>query len=110
MPRPRNILKVILSKKAVSVLIRQKDVGFLQYSPHKAGWLLSDNTQFDFNTVLTESVTLYAHWTFADNAGGNTEGESGGGCSGLFAGTSAIAAAALIGAAAVVLAKRKHRS
>lgn len=75
-----------------------------------AGWFLSDNTQFDFNTVLTESVTLYAHWTFADNAGGNTEGESGGGCSGLFAGTSAIAAAALIGAAAVVLAKRKHRS
>lgn len=75
-----------------------------------AGWFLSDNTQFSFNTVLTESVTLYAHWTFADNAGGNTEGESGGGCSGLFAGTSAIAAAALIGAAAVVLAKRKHRS
>lgn len=75
-----------------------------------AGWFLSDNTQFDFNTVLTESVTLYAHWTFADNAGGNTEGESGGGCSGLFAGTSAIAAATLIGAAVVVLAKRKHRS
>ncbi len=75
-----------------------------------AGWFLSDNTQFDFNTVLTESVTLYAHWMFADNAGGNTEGESGGGCSGLFAGTSAIAAAALIGAAVVVLAKRKHRS
>lgn len=31
------------------------------------GWVTSDGKEFDFNTIMSESVTLYAKWKYAGN-------------------------------------------
>lgn len=73
------------------------------------GWYLSDNTLFDFETVVTESLTLYAHWEFSENSG-NSTGKDKKGCNGAVEGTSALIGILAMGLAVVMVAKRKNRS
>ena len=66
------------------------------------GWKLRDGTDFDFTSVITQSITLYAEWEPADGA---QPREPGGGC-GKSDGASAALMAALLAGAAAVFGKR----
>lgn len=70
------------------------------------GWYLSDGTAFDFNKMVTESVSLYAHWSAAEPVAPPADDKKGCGSAEIPAGAGALAA---VGAAvaAILLGKRK---
>lgn len=66
------------------------------------GWYTSDGEEFDFNSIVYESVTLHAKWIPVD------AGAGAGGCSGSLGGTAVmVSAAALFAAAAWMIRRRK---
>lgn len=69
------------------------------------GWALVDGTAYDFDSVVTESISLYAQWDFAEPAE-ESNGESGG-CSSAVIETSAAVAVLTIAATAGLLRKRR---
>lgn len=66
------------------------------------GWYTSDGEEFDFNSIVYESVTLHAKWIPVD------AGAGAGGCSGSLGGTAVlVSVAALFAAAAWMIRRRK---
>lgn len=76
------------------------------------GWYLGDETAFSFDTIVTESITLYAMWEDGDgNVYLAAENEAGADMSMIIAvAASAVIAAGCVAGCVVIVRRRKHGS
>lgn len=68
------------------------------------GWYLSDGTKYNFDSVLTESITLHARWEFSEDDNGDKKG-----CQSTAASTSSGTAGLIAVAIGGIMLKRRSR-